>query len=981
MCGIVSIFAYNNPSGVDRNELLRIRDCMARRGPDGAGEWYASDNRVGLGHRRLAIIDLSDSGAQPMQNEDGSLVITFNGEIYNYRELRSRLEVKGYRFKSTSDTEVLLHLYAEKGPDMVYDLRGMYAFVIWDARRKELFLARDPFGIKPLYYTDDGETFRAASQVKALLAGRQIDTSPEPAGHVGFFLWGHVPEPYTMYRGIRSLPAGTYLRVDEKGQQTLKNFYSIAAIFAKADHSASQFNAKEMHERLREALLDTVRHHLIADVPVGVFLSAGLDSSTLVALSSELAKNSLNTVTLGFREYIDTHDDETPLATLVAALYHTTHQTIWVSKEDFKAEIDELLNAMDQPTTDGVNSYYISKAAAKAGLKVALSGLGGDELFGSYPSFQQIPIMVKMFARFRKMPLLGKVFRIASAAMLKQFTSPKYAGLLEYGSSYGGSYLLRRGMYMPWELPELLDGDMVREGWRELQTLVRLEENIKGISSNYFKVSALEICWYMRNQLLRDTDWASMSHSLEVRVPMVDTALLQTIAPLLKRSGYPNKRDMARTPKAPLPREIINRGKTGFSVPVRQWLKDDLGSYTGEKGLREWAKILYKRHGEEIADFLSIQHKKKKGLFPRQKPTILIFRIGQLGDTLVAMPAIEAIRKKYSDYRMVLLTDKHAQNQSYVSSWDMLGPTGWFDDVIYYDPSAHYHWLLRNLTYLKKELTKLSAEYIFSLTPDRTKFQKRRDRFFFQHLVGISHYQEYEKAEEPTRNSDGTLPHMEPEWQRLLRIVGINNNSCKFKLNIPSEERKLALSIMNAEGIESCSEFLAIGPGSKMPAKRWPKERFAELGDRLLKTYPDSEIIILGGNDDKKIGDYLSQRWGSRSRNLAGKLSIYGSAAVLERCRAYVGNDTGTMHLAAMVGKPCVALFSARDYPGKWEPYGDNHIVLRHDTECAVCMLEECVKYNNLCMKKISIEEVLKAVGKILQVVRNEAERQAFWRL
>ena len=220
MCGIAAIFAYHpNAADVDSQELGRIRDHMIARGPDGSGEWYSLDRRVGLAHRRLAIIDLSESGAQPMSGEGGQLVISFNGEIYNYRELRGDLERKGRVFRSQSDTEVLLHLYAEKGEAMVHDLRGMYAFAIWDARRCGLFLARDPFGIKPLYFADDGRSFRVASQVKALLAGGGVDTSPDAAGHVGFFLWGHVPEPHSLYQGIRALPAGSSLWVDGKGEE------------------------------------------------------------------------------------------------------------------------------------------------------------------------------------------------------------------------------------------------------------------------------------------------------------------------------------------------------------------------------------------------------------------------------------------------------------------------------------------------------------------------------------------------------------------------------------------------------------------------------------------------------------------------------------------------------------------------------------------------------------------------------------------
>lgn len=613
MCGIVAIFAYNSPSGVDRDELLRIRDRMEKRGPDGAGEWYSSDNRVGLGHRRLAIIDLSEAGAQPMSNEDGTVRIIFNGEIYNYQELGSRLRASGHRFRSNSDTEVIIHGYEEWGIEgLLKQLRGMFAFAIYDSRngdvsgnsdslspftfhRSQLIIARDPFGIKPLYYSDDGKVFRVASQVKALLAGGKTDTALEPAGHVGFFLWGHVPEPYSLYRGIRSLPAGTFMTVNSEGCKAEKTYCRITDIFAGAERSSVSLSREEIQAQLREAMLDTVRHHLIADVPVGVFLSAGMDSSTLVALASEASSGGLNTITLGFNEYIDTHDDETTLATLVANAYNTKHHTIWVSRDDFRAEMPSLIAAMDQPTIDGVNSYFVNKAAAKAGLKVAVSGLGGDELFGSYSSFKEIPQMVRMFGPFGNIPFLGKMFRMISTPFLKHMTSPKYAGLLEYGSTYHGAYLLRRSMFMPWELPNLLDGEMVKRGWEELQTLLRLEKTIQGIESSYFRVSALEMCWYMRNQLLRDTDWASMAHSLEVRVPLVDINLLRTVSEMLNGREFFNKADMAATPARALPSEVLSRGKTGFSIPVREWLMDD-HKKTRSRGLKGWARHIYDLH-------------------------------------------------------------------------------------------------------------------------------------------------------------------------------------------------------------------------------------------------------------------------------------------------------------------------------------------------------------------------------------------------
>ena len=451
MCGIAAIFAYDSSApGVNEGELVSIRDHMAARGPDGAGLWLNSARRVGFGHRRLAIIDVSPAGAQPMLLPEKNLVITFNGEIYNYRDLRAGLEKKGHQFRSNCDTEVLLHLYVEYGETMLDKLRGMFAFAIWDEAKQTLFLARDPFGIKPLYYADDGKTFRAASQVKALLAGGNIDTSPEPAGHVGFFLWGHVPAPYTLYRGIRNLTAGHCLIIDARGEKRLRAFCSIPDILAEAEARGGKSEIRNQrldihnpvsqstHDILASSLRDTVRHHLTADVPVGVFLSSGLDSCTIAALASEFG-GQLRTVTLGFEEYKGTPNDETPLAEEVARHYGANHQTIWVTRKDFENDLQRLFHAMDQPSSDGVNSYFISKAAAQAGLKVALSGLGGDELFGGYPGFSEIPRSVSVLKPFQQIRWLGRAVRVVTAPFLKRMTSPKYAGLLEYGGTYGGS--------------------------------------------------------------------------------------------------------------------------------------------------------------------------------------------------------------------------------------------------------------------------------------------------------------------------------------------------------------------------------------------------------------------------------------------------------------------------------------------------------------------------------------------------------------
>ena len=594
MCGIVAIFAYGAAAPkVQPDELRGIRDRMGRRGPDGAGEWFSANGRVALGHRRLSIIDLRSIADQPMAHDGGRLQIVFNGEIYNYKALRDELIQKGHQFRTTSDTEVILQLYDREGPACVRRLRGMFAFAIWDQVRQGILLARDPLGIKPLYIADDGHTLRIASQVKALLAGGQIDTRPEPAGHAGFFLWGYVPDPYTLYRGIRALPAGTTQWVGAQGVRAPLPYWNLAETLAAAPAAPDRPAARR--EALRAALLDSLRHHFVADVDVGVFLSAGLDSTTIAALAAEDGAGNLRTLTLGFREFEGTENDETRLAELVATQRNTKHTTRWVPGREFASERASLIDAMDQPSIDGTNTYFVAKAAHEAGLKVALSGLGGDEIFAGYPSFRQVPGLVRMLGPFAGLEGFGRAMRRATAPWLKNRVPPKSPGLLEYGTSFAGAYMLRRSLFMPWEIPNLLPREMAEEGLAELDTINRLNETIEGLASPRLKVAAMEIAWYMRHQLLRDSDWAGMAHSLEIRVPFVDTALLTRLAPLLAGDAPPSKGDMADTCLTPLPNEVRHRAKTGFVVPVREWVQ---GETSGDpaataRGFRGWARLVY----------------------------------------------------------------------------------------------------------------------------------------------------------------------------------------------------------------------------------------------------------------------------------------------------------------------------------------------------------------------------------------------------
>lgn len=595
MCGIGGVLSYGGEP-ISREALQRVCDAMNQRGPDGAGLWVSDNGRAGLAHRRLSIIDLSEAGAQPMAALEGRVRISFNGEIYNHRTLRRELETAGHRFHSQSDTEVVLQLYLRHGREMPHRLRGMYAFAIHDGRDGSLFLARDPFGIKPLYFADDGRAFRFASQVKALLQFDGIDRSPEPAGHVGFFLWGAIPEPYTLYQGIRALPAGTAMTVGPDGRRAQYRFCHIPDEIARAEAEGRERALDAAwREALHDAVLDSVRHHLVADVPVGVFLSSGIDSTTLAANAREAGTQTLHTLTLGLDEFRGTAHDEAPLAEAMARHLGARHETRWISRQEFAEERERLFAAMDQPTVDGVNTYFVSKAAAQSGLKVALSGLGGDEIFQGYPSFQDVPRLVRLGAPFQRFPALGRMVRVLSEPGLRRFTSPKYAGILEYGGSWGGAYLLRRGMFMPWELPRIMDAEMVKAGWAELQPLTRLDRDTARIAAPGLKVSALEIGWYMRNQLLRDADWASMAHSLEIRVPFVDLELMRKVVALGAGGQFVGKADLARTPAMPLPNAILDRPKTGFSVPVRDWLGQNDEKPGAVRGLRGWARHVYDR--------------------------------------------------------------------------------------------------------------------------------------------------------------------------------------------------------------------------------------------------------------------------------------------------------------------------------------------------------------------------------------------------
>jgi len=599
MCGVAGIFAYHPAaSSLNRGELTTIRDAMFARGPDGAGEWFEEGGRLGLAHRRLSIVDLSDRAAQPMHSQCGRFHVTFNGEIYNFPDIRQRLEAQGRRFQSDSDTEILLHLYELRGKNMVAELRGMFAFAIWDSIKQELFLARDPYGIKPLYYADDGWTFRFASQVKAILKGGEVSRDTEPAGLIGFHLWGSVPDPFTLYRDIRAVPAGCSLKVTVTGPEAPQPYTRLADIFATG--ATNPVSPDEVAPQVRQAALDSVKAHLLADVEVGLFLSAGIDSGALLGLMRDAGAEKIKAITLTFSEFRGTAEDEAPLARKVADTYGAEHIVRVIDESEFRDDLPHILDAMDQPSIDGVNTWFVAKAAREAGLKVALSGVGADELLAGYPSFTSIPRWVRMLTVPAAVPGLGSSLRRTMQILGLGKTSPKLPGMFQYGGTYPGAYLLRRGLFMPWELEGVLgDPDLVADGLRRLAPLARLEAETrpKPEAANSH-VSLLESVQYLRHQLLRDADWAGMAHSLEIRTPFVDIEMLKRLSPVTPViKGRRGKQALGASPLSPLPEEITSREKTGFGVPTGSWLSKLIGEQRSEyptKGSasRSWGQYI-----------------------------------------------------------------------------------------------------------------------------------------------------------------------------------------------------------------------------------------------------------------------------------------------------------------------------------------------------------------------------------------------------
>lgn len=588
MCGLIGFNKSAAIQPTDGNSIGYALERMQARGPDGQGVWQ--DGQMILGHRRLSIIDLDPRAAQPMQSVCGRYLLAFNGEIYNFRELKADLQAEGVAFSTESDSEVILALYARHGSDMLPLLRGMFAFIIWDTQVRRGFAARDPFGIKPLYYAQTAEGVWFGSQVKALLATGRIDSAPCAEGQAGFWQSGSVPEPHTWYAAIKALPAGHCVHFSEGALAGAPQaWWRIADDFQA--NGLPVLSEEELRSRVRAAVLDSVRAHLVADVPVAVFLSGGIDSGALAAMMVELGVRELHGITVAFREFAGSNDDEAPVAASVADRYGIRHHIRRVSREEFQADLPKILEAMDQPTIDGVNTWFASKAVAELGLKVVISGVGGDELFQGYASFEELPRLVARWRWLARIPGMLAAGRLLGRLQSWRSGNHRWLHVADCLRSMAGAWWLRRSLYAPEDLPGLMGTDAAAQGGRG-STVAQWIEAMSGSlpADNRLALSQIESSTYLRNQLLRDSDWASMAHSVELRTPLVDAHLLRRLSPLLGQFGsHPGKSLLAQCASPALPAAVSQRSKTGFGVPMNAWLGDLGLSGRGDQS-RQWAR-------------------------------------------------------------------------------------------------------------------------------------------------------------------------------------------------------------------------------------------------------------------------------------------------------------------------------------------------------------------------------------------------------
>jgi len=971
MCGICGFTGINNIE-----VLKKMTEVISHRGPDSEGYYF--DDGINLGVRRLKIIDLI-RGDQPIFNEDKSVVMIFNGEIYNYLELRKILEAKGHKFYTNTDTEVIVHLYEDYKEECVLYLCGMFAFALWDKKEKKLFIARDRIGIKPLFYSIFNGDLIFGSEIKSILQYPEVSKEINLKSIDEYFTFLYIPFPNTIYKHIFQLPPASYIIYRERKFE-IKKYWSLN--FEKTNYREDWYI-----ENLNSLLEEVIKQHLLSDVPIGIFLSGGLDSSTVALYASKIISD-LNAFTI---VYPSTYSEYNELnkAEKISKLLSINHYVYIVNPKEAFSLLPNLVLSFDQPFADSssIVTYLISKFSSEK-LKVALTGIGGDELFCGYPRYQGI----KLANYFPKLKFIEKLVHHIPETY-SPFNLTGRVKRFIYGlnkPTLAECYLSFVSFYSNEEKEIFYKKEFLEE--------IRKINDAPHISYffNYYekedllnRVMFTDINSYLVDDLLCMADRMSMANSIELRVPFCDHRVIEFVASIptyLRMKGFSLKYLLKKLLRKYLPQEIINQKKMGFTVPLSIWLRKEL-KYKVEEFIKErkfsellnyefinkmWKEHLEyrKNYSDQLWSLLVLAEWMEKNRidFPRlnsrlksqnkrEPKNILIINFGGIGDIVMMVPLLEEIKGHYKNSSIKLLTISRSAEIS--KKLDMI-------DEVYCIPMRYKYIQLAKLIEIFKTikmLKKQKFDIVINLRATEN-FLGMVKMLLLQKLIGgkitigrninglgfFYTYPIYEKRIEE---------HSEVEiTYKLLEPLGIYTQP-KY-ISFPIKDRSFVNEYFSKLKL-SDEKLIGINPGGFRPSRRWPIENWKKLINIINRRYK-AKIFITGSiseiTDAYKIADDFENVIITN-----GIISINELPAFLEKLDLFIANDTGLMHLAAAVGTKVVAIFGPGDVSrfAPFVPKDRYEIVRREDIECKrPCYKYKCNKL--ICLTKITPEEVASKV-------------------
>lgn len=980
MCGICGFANYKN------EPLLKAMTAvLEHRGPDEDG-FFASGGRVSLGMRRLKIIDLS-TGSQPVFNEDGTVAVVFNGEIYNFKELRAELQAKGHRFRTGTDTEVLVHLYEEHGAELPARLRGMFAFALWDAKKETLLLARDHFGIKPLFYAQAGDKLFFASEIKSLLLCPEVPSDLDLRAVDAYFSYLYSPGPHTVYRRVRKLEPAQTLTF-RGGRASLGSYWSMPEFSRAAVRSEGEYL-----EGITDLLEKSVREQLVSDVPLGLLLSGGMDSTTALCYMAKASAAPVKTFTVGYGPK-DASFNETDKARLAADAFGTEHHET-ILEPDIRAVMEKLAAQFDEPFADAsaIPTYLVTKEARRS-VTVALTGIGGDEIFGGYPRH----LGARLLPHYLKTPGFLREGLWAGAKYLSESTaSNNLPGRIKRFLRGAGRDF--RSGYESW-ISYFSEGEkagLYAPGM--MSVLSRFPYRLPGKLEGPDDVFAFEIRNYLPDDLLCLVDRTSMANSLELRVPFMDVRLVEFMAgaPLtLKTRGFNLKYLLKKAMAGKLPPEILKAGKMGFQVPLARWYNEEIRSFahdvlspaalrksgylnppyievllkTHESGRRNLSDQIYaammfelwlanaakKRELKDISGAVSVNGRAEK--------KILLVNVAGLGDIIMMTPVLRKLRSEYPSSKIYLLTIDRSVGLARL----LPGLEEIFHIPVYYKlPDIDGLWtLFKTLRVLRK----MKFDMLLNLklvSSAAGAWKIRLLNYFVSPVVSIGRCLEgnpgifdevlYEHVIEKKSEVDLTAG--------LLKPLGIEVTDLSIRLDVSDKDMKFADAELERLGLAGV-RLVGFNPGAFRPSRRWPLENWGALAKLLLDKYPDMRMVVSGSRQE--AAEYSCLKISDRVVILDGAYDMGQLAAIFKKMALFITNDTGPMHIAAAVGTRVAAIFGPGDVY-RFAPSVPKALYRVIRTAIPGCEYP-CYKFrcpNPLCLTAIKPAEVFEKARELLE--------------